>query len=294
MRSYFRYWWLAMRPKTLPASISPILLGSALAASEGSLHAGIAITAIFCALFLQISVNLANDLFDGLSGVDTEERLGPARMVQSGFIAVPHMVIGLTICTILATLTGLFLAYHTNWQLLYIGLFCILAVFAYSAGPWPLASLGLGEIAVLIFFGWVAVMGSYFLQTETLSWQAWWYGTAAGLLNVAIMLVNNLRDIPTDQASGKLTLAVRLGDNNTRKLYQLLLILAMASHLLASWGDLWTGIVPLLICTPYIKIKINEIQKHTGRDLNQMIPGTAKLLLIYCITSVIFLFLNSG
>ncbi|MDP2608175.1 MULTISPECIES: 1,4-dihydroxy-2-naphthoate octaprenyltransferase [unclassified Oceanobacter] len=285
------YWWLAIRPKTIPASIGPILLGTALASTETQLNGLLFGLAILCAVALQIAVNLANDLFDGLSGVDTEARLGPARMVQSGFITPAAMAVALAIFTLLATLFGLTLAALTSWNLLFIGIACLLAVFAYSAGPAPLASMGLGEVTVLVFFGWIAVMGSYWLQTGELTVTAWLYGTSAGLFSVAILLVNNLRDIPTDLASGKLTLPARLGETRTRRLFVGVMIAALLVHLVAAWPCPWLMLLPAGLCLKPVLNLIRRIDSLRGRALNSLLAQTAQAGLIYCGASATLLML---
>ena len=288
------YWWLAIRPKTIPASIGPVLLGSALAASGDSVDLLIFVLAALCAILLQIAVNLANDLFDGLAGVDTEERLGPARMVQSGFISVRAMSIGLALFTVAAMVCGLTLASLTDWRLLWFGLACVVAVFAYSAGPIPLASAGLGEVAVLVFFGWIAVMGSDWLQSNELSWTAFWYGTSAGLFSVAILLVNNLRDIPTDQHTGKHTLAVRLGANRTIALYRVVLLLALVIHMLISLPNLLLALVPVaVVAVPLLKLQ-QQISQVSGRALNPLLGKTAATGLLYCISSSLIMVLTNS
>ena len=287
------YWWLAIRPKTIPASIGPILLGTALASTETTINGLVFGLAILCAIALQIAVNLANDLFDGLNGVDTEARLGPARMVQSGFITPKAMAIALALFTLMAMLCGLTLAALTHWNLLLVGITCLLAVFAYSAGPLPLASVGLGEVTVLIFFGWVAVMGSYWLQTGELTLTALLYGTSAGLFSVAILLVNNLRDIPTDRASGKLTLPARLGEAGTRQLFLGVTAAALLIHLLAAWPQPWLMLIPVLLCLKPVLNLIRGIYSLSGGELNTLLAQTAKAALIYCGTSSALLVLLS-
>ena len=186
-------WILALRPKTLPASISPILLGSALAYSEASFNVLVFIVALLCAVFLQIAVNLANDLFDAQSGVDGVQRLGPVRVAQSGLISHSKLRIALYSTVSIAALLGLLLCGLSSWWLLLFGLASLLGVFLYSGGPYPLASHGLGEVTVLIFFGWLAVMGSYFVQTNALSVLALGYGSVRVhrlLIFLAISLVS--------------------------------------------------------------------------------------------------------
>lgn len=277
-------WILALRPKTLPASISPILLGSALAYSEASFNVLVFIVALLCAVFLQIAVNLANDLFDAQSGVDGVQRLGPVRVAQSGLISHSKLRIALYSTVSIAALLGLLLCGLSSWWLLLFGLASLLGVFLYSGGPYPLASHGLGEVTVLIFFGWLAVMGSYFVQTNALSVLALGYGSVAGLMSAAIMLVNNLRDIPTDAPAGKRTLAVRLGEQRSRWLYKAALLTALMLHFLLSWPLGWWALLPALLIAPLLRHLLLAINERTGRQLNKQLAQTAQLLLLYCFT----------
>lgn len=277
-------WILALRPKTLPASISPILLGSALAYSEASFNVLVFIVALLCAVFLQIAVNLANDLFDTQSGVDGVQRLGPVRVAQSGLISHSKLRIALYSTVSIAALLGLLLCGLSSWWLLLFGLASLLGVFLYSGGPYPLASHGLGEVTVLIFFGWLAVMGSYFVQTNALSVLALGYGSVAGLMSAAIMLVNNLRDIPTDAPAGKRTLAVRLGEQRSRWLYKAALLTALMLHFLLSWPLGWWALLPALLIAPLLRHLLLAINERTGRQLNKQLAQTAQLLLLYCFT----------
>ena len=279
------YWWQAARPKTFPASIGPILLGTALASSTVSISWSLFLITLICAMSLQIAVNLANDLFDGIRGVDDDNRLGPPRMVQSGHISPRQMKHGLTICTMMAVLSGLMLVSSAGWELLLVGLLCVLGVFAYSAGPFPLASRGLGEVTVLVFFGWVAVMGACYVQTGELSANALILGTASGLFSAAMMLVNNLRDRATDATAGKVTLAVRLGDSCSRRLYTGMLLLALILHTLAVNRSVWQALIPVLVCAVPVFKLTTAIRHQTGTALNDVLADTAKVGLIYCISA---------
>lgn len=286
------YWWQAIRPKTLPASVGPIALGTSLASIQFDISWSVFIVSLICAVALQIAVNLANDLFDGLSGVDDEKRLGPPRMVQSGHISPEQMALGLGICTTIAVISGLILVSIGGWPLFLLGIFCVLGVFAYSAGPIPLASCGLGELTVLVFFGWVAVLGSYYLQAGEINLAAFLFGTSSGLFSAAMMLVNNLRDLETDAAAGKTTLAVRLGDTLTRGLYIVMLLLALVFHLLAANTSAWHMVLPLAACAYSMYRLVGAIQTEQGAALNKVLADTAKLGLVYCIsTSVVIIIL---
>lgn len=275
-------WWLAIRPKTLPASISPILLGSALAASFDGFNWLVFLLAMLCAVSLQIAVNLANDFFDAKHGIDSAERLGPVRVTQSGLIPMHQVKLALLATTFLALVFGLLLVSLTSAYLLIFGALSIAGVYAYSAGPFPLASHGLGEITVLFFFGFVAVGGSFFAHTQTLTWLVLSFGFVAGLISAAIMLVNNIRDIPTDRAAGKHTLAVKLGEAAARRLYVVSLIVVLVIHALLASTLSWLLLVPLLVCIPFVVLLTKRFHSRSGRELNLQLADTAKLVLVYC------------
>lgn len=276
-------WLLAIRPKTLPASISPILLGNALALSHPNFSALLFILALVCALCLQIAVNFANDLFDAQSGVDSAARLGPLRVIQAGLLAPQQLRHALYALVLVASLCGLMLCALSSWWLLLFGALALLGVFLYSGGPMPLASHGLGEIAVLLFFGWLAVMGSYFTQTLTLNVYAFGYATLAGLLSAAIMLVNNIRDISTDAAAGKNTLAVKIGESAARRLYQAMLLSALLLHIVLSYPLGWWSLITAFAVAPLGWNLLRAIRYRQAQQLNLQLAQTAQLLLLYCI-----------
>lgn len=286
-------WWLAARPKTLPASVSPVLLGSALAWADDSFRWLVLLLAAICAMALQIAVNFANDWSDARSGVDTHQRLGPQRVMQSGMASNAQMKLALLIISLIALLSGLALVWLSHWSLLVFGLLSLAGVFAYSGGPYPLASHGLGEITVFVFFGLLAVMGTYFAHTITLNLQGFGYASVAGLISAAIMVVNNLRDIQTDTVAGKRTLAVRLGEYRTRRLYQGMLVSALILHLLISFPLGLEGVVPALIIAPMIRSQIRASQHLQGADLNGLLARTAQLELLYCLAAGAVLVITS-
>lgn len=280
-------WLGAIRPKTLPASVSPILLGSALAFHHEAFSLVLFVVALACALSLQIAVNFANDYFDSRSGVDTHERLGPVRALQSEDLPALAIFKGSLLFSFIALCLGFFLVWQSHWQLIWFGLLSLVAVFAYSGGPWPLASNALGEVTVFFFFGWLGVAGAYFVQTGQLPLHLVIYGSAAGFLSAAIMLVNNIRDRNTDTKAHKFTLAVKLGERASRYLYVTLLLSAMLIHLfLAVLGNnFWLVFVPIaLVFIPTCLLSIN-VFKRSGKALNQQLAQTALLLLVYCLTT---------
>ncbi|MBW2468701.1 MAG: 1,4-dihydroxy-2-naphthoate polyprenyltransferase, partial [Deltaproteobacteria bacterium] len=221
-------WKLATRPRTLPAAVAPVLVGTALAIADKQFALLPAAAAMTVALLLQIGVNLANDYFDYVKGIDTQDRLGPPRVTQSGLIPPGQVKTGIVVAIVLSTIPGLYLASVGGWPVILIGLFCFAAALAYSGGPFPLASHGLGDLFVFIFFGLVAVCGTYYVQALQLTPMVWLMGAIQGLLITAILVVNNIRDIQTDRHSGKRTLAVIIGERGARIEYLLLLATAYA------------------------------------------------------------------
>lgn len=282
-------WLTAARPKTLPASISPILLGSALAWTDDSMRGVILILAIICAVALQVAVNFANDWSDARSGVDSGVRLGPQRVMHTGMASDRQMVIALILVSLVAAGSGLALVWLSHWSLLVFGVLSLLGVFAYSGGPFPLASHGLGEVTVFLFFGLLAVVGTYFAHTLNLSMTSFTYAAVAGLISAAIMLVNNLRDIPTDEPAGKRTLAVRLGESATRQLYKWLLVSALILHLVVSFTLGFWGLLPAVLIAPVIRNLIQSGHHLKGRELNGLLARTARLELIYCVSASVAL-----
>jgi 1,4-dihydroxy-2-naphthoate polyprenyltransferase len=219
----------AARPRTLPAAVAPVLVGSAAAATPvpdlDLLRFGLALVV---ALALQVAVNYANDYFDGVKGVDTAARTGPRRAVASGLLTPTRMKVATAVALGVAAVAGLVLAWLAGWELLLVGAVAILATLGYSGGRRPYASRGLGELSVFVFFGLVATAGSAYVQDERLTLLPVAASVPVGLVAVALLVVNNLRDIPTDRAVGKRTLAVRLGEDRTRLLFQALLAGAAA------------------------------------------------------------------
>ncbi|QYJ87361.1 1,4-dihydroxy-2-naphthoate polyprenyltransferase [Shewanella mesophila] len=276
-------WILASRPRTLPAAIGPLLVGNTLALHLEQFSWLIACTSMICALLLQIAVNLANDYFDFKSGIDTQERLGPIRVTQSGLLAPEKVRNAMIICLILALSVGSLLIYHGGWPIAILAAASILGALGYSGGPYPLASHGLGEVAAFIFFGLVAVVGSYYLQASDTSIAAWLLGSAIGLFNAAVMLVNNTRDIPTDTKAGKFTLAVRIGEGQSRVLYQALVYLPFALIIGGFFMGLLPGLPVLLGGLSLILArKLNsEFSQTSGEALNPLLGQTAKLTIIF-------------
>jgi 1,4-dihydroxy-2-naphthoate octaprenyltransferase len=280
--SPFHAWVLAIRPRTLPAAVAPVIVGTSSAIADGQFAMWPAIAAITVSLLLQVSVNLANDYFDFRSGIDTGDRRGPPRVSQSGLIAPVRVKKGFTVTLCAAAAVGLYLVSIGGWPVLVIGFVSILATLAYSGGPYPLASHGFGELLVFLFFGFVAVCGTYWVQALDLTTRVVWMAVPVGLLITAILVVNNLRDIPTDGKSGKNTLAVMMGARATRIVYISLLAGAYAVPVflcLSSLTSRW--IVLPLISVPMALFIIRMIYVTEGPALNRALAMTANLSLGY-------------
>jgi 1,4-dihydroxy-2-naphthoate octaprenyltransferase len=277
-------WLLAIRPKTLPAAVGPVAVGAAVAYSDNSFLILPTIACLVGAILLQIAVNLANDYFDFKNNIDSDERLGPVRVTQSGLIPPDEVKKGMIVCLVLAGLVFFYLSIVGGWPVVCIGIFSLLAALAYSGGPFPLASNGLGELFVFIFFGLVAVCGTYYIQTGGLTPFAILAALPPGLLVTAIMVVNNLRDITTDEKAGKRTLAVILGRKNTILEYRVLLLLSYLVPLVVffRYGAGVTILLPLL-SLPSCVVLFRRAGLDSGRQLNQILARTARLSMLYCL-----------
>ncbi len=273
-------WVAGARPRTLGAGIVPVLVGAAAADIFIAWRFG---AALLVAIGLQVGVNYANDFFDGIRGVDTPERVGPARLVATG-VASPRAVLIAALVSIgVAGFAGLALAIATQPLLiLFVGALALVAAVAYSGGPRPYAGLGLGEVMVFLFFGLMATCGTAFVMAETVPAAAWWSGTVLGFLAVAILIANNLRDITTDAAAGKRTLAVRLGDRHTRTLYRACVVAAFATIVLGvlafivddRTGLTQWGLLGLAGWIPAIR-PMEAVGVANGRGLVPVLTGTA-------------------
>ena len=280
-----RIWLQAARPRTLPAAVAPVLVGTALAASEGVFSTATFLAALLGALFIQIGTNLSNDYSDARRGADTEDRLGPVRVTAGGLVPPRQVLRATWVAFALAVLAGSYLIAITGWELLLAGAASILAGVLYTGGPRPYGYAGLGEIFVFLFFGLVAVAGSYFAQTERLSAEALLLAIPVGLLASAILVVNNVRDLETDRRAGKNTLAVRLGRSRTRLLYTAMIAGAYLTVTLPwLFGDLepWvlTSWLSVRLAIPMVTI----VRTRTdGPTLNRALAGTGSLQLTFCL-----------
>jgi 1,4-dihydroxy-2-naphthoate octaprenyltransferase len=280
-----RIWLMAARPRTLPAAVAPVLVGTALAATEGTFKVPTFVAALIGALFIQVGTNLSNDYSDARRGADTEDRLGPVRVTAGGLVP-PRQVLNATYAAFaVAVLAGVYLIATAGWELLLVGAASILAGVLYTGGPRPYGYEGLGEVFVFLFFGVVAVTGSYFAQTEQLEWEALVLAVPVGLLASAILVVNNVRDLETDRRAGKRTLAVRLGRRGARGLFVGMVVLAFLTAplpwllgSLSAW--LFLSWLALPLALPVIRI----VRTRTdGPSLNGALAGTGQLQLAFCV-----------
>ena len=302
-----KIWILACRPKTLAAAIAPVLIGTALAwrakieipfggggfvetFQEMSLRA---ILCLFCAVCIQIIANLANDYFDAKKGADTEVRKGPLRVTQAGLVTPVQIKRAIYLFITLALISGAFLIMRGGLPILLIGIFSLIFAVLYTAGPWPLAYLGLGDIFVFVFFGLVAVGGTYYVETLTLNWSILAMGIAPGLFSVAILTANNLRDIDEDRLHNKKTLAVRFGEKFAKFEYCLSITFASLVPFIYQLFNpqypylVWCSVLCLFMARPLWQ-KVLTYQKP--EELNLVLEKTGKLLFVYGLSFVILIF----
>ncbi len=279
-----RIWLMAARVRTLPASVAPVLVGTALAGFLHVFHPLRFFAALVGAMFIQVGTNLSNDYSDARRGADTEDRLGPVRVTAGGLVPPRRVLIATYISFGVAVLAGIYLIVVAGWQLLLVGAASILAGVLYTGGPRPYGYEGLGELFVFLFFGIVAVAGSFFVQLKHLDWEAFALAVPVGLLAAAILAVNNVRDIETDRRAGKHTLAVRLGRTRTRSLFA---AMVYVSYLLApvTWifGPLTAWVLlpwlTLPIAAGIVRLVRNRVD---GPSLNQALAQTGMLQLAFC------------
>jgi 1,4-dihydroxy-2-naphthoate octaprenyltransferase len=276
---------MAARPRTLPAAIAPVLVGTSLAIRYGTFHPIAFIAALLGAILIQIGTNLSNDYSDARRGADSDERIGPVRVTAGGLVPPRQVLIATYLTFGAAVLCGAYLIAVAGWALLAVGAASILAGVLYTGGPRPYGYEGLGEVFVFLFFGLVAVTGSYFVQRRGLPWQAFVLAVPVGLLISAILVVNNARDIDTDRRAGKRTLAVRLGRERTRVLFGAMIAVAFVT----SWVPWFAGALsPWLFVTaasaPLAVGVVQTVHTHAdGPSLNQALARTAKLALVFCL-----------
>jgi 1,4-dihydroxy-2-naphthoate polyprenyltransferase len=283
--SPIRIWLMAARVRTLPASIAPVLVGTSLAGYLDIFHPLRFLAALVGAVFIQVGTNLSNDYSDARRGADTEDRLGPVRVTAGGLVPPRQVLVATYISFGIAVLAGIYLTIVAGWQLLLVGAASILAGVLYTGGPRPYGYEGLGELFVFLFFGIVAVAGSFFVQAERLIWEAFALAVPVGLIASAIIVVNNFRDVDTDRRAGKKTLAVRLGRARTRDMYAAMIygafILAPVTWVfgpLRPWVLLPWLTLPL--AARVVRLVRNNID---GPSLNQALAQTGVLQLVFCV-----------
>ncbi len=285
----FKYWVEAARPKTLTASVSPVLLGSVLAFYDNMFNPVPAILCLLVALFAQIASNFANDYFDYKKGADGEDRLGPQRAVASGWITPKAMLTGTFITLGLSCLCGLALLLFAGWELIFVGIIMALGVLAYSAGPYPLAYNGLGDVCVLLFYGIIPVCFTYYVQTNSFSLLSFILSLAVGLLSINILVVNNYRDYEQDKTAGKRTTIVLFGKTFGRIFYLtngiVALLLTVPLLLQTTWWIefLFAAFFALFWFT------WRELYKYDGKDLNRTLGHTARNVLLYTLLLILIL-----
>jgi 1,4-dihydroxy-2-naphthoate polyprenyltransferase len=281
-------WLLAARPKTLSAAVVPVLIGSALAADEPT---GVTWWVFFCALagsvLIQVATNLINDALDFKKGADTGERLGPVRVTQAGLISAETVMRMAYVGLVLAALCGIPLIYRGGWPMLVVGLASIFAAYAYTGGPYPLAYHGLGELFVILFFGFIAVGGTFYVQSLQLTPSALLAGFATGALAAVLIVINNLRDAASDRTSNKRTLAVRFGERFARAEIVFFTLVPFAALVWLSWMRTQWGLLMPLAALPVALLLLMRVQRSRGAELNRCLAIAGALQWAFGILFVI-------
>ena len=289
----FGIWWLAIRPKTLPAAASGVIVGSVLAWADGGFSLGPALAALVIALLLQIGSNLANDVYDDERGADTADRLGPLRVTQSGLLRRDQVKSGMKVVFAVAFALGVYLTWVRGPMVLVVGIAAIISAIAYTGGPYPLGYHGLGEVFVFVFFGLAAVVGTYWVQTGQTSPLAWLMAVPVGLLITAIIVVNNLRDVEQDRVARKRTVTVRIGTQATKVEFAACLGIAY----LVVVGAVVTGALPaatlaVLLSLPLAYRTTRIVLTEIGRPLNEALAGTGQTTLAFSVLFAIGMLLG--
>lgn len=278
-------WLIGARIKTLPAAISPVLIGTSYAEQITWINAALA---LIVALFLQIAVNYANDYSDGIKGTD-QNRIGPIRLVASGLASAEAVRNAAYISFLIAAIAGSILSFNISMWLFIIGGISILAAWGYTGGKKPYGYIGFGELSVFVFFGLVATIGSYYIQSEELNWQIFLLSIPVGCLSCAVLVINNLRDLSNDKLVGKRTLAVLLGDKKTRNFYIVLLVISQLVSISAAVIDI--KMLFTLICIPMGVTVIKKIATGVGGiELISILGKTARLQLLLAVITAAALF----
>ncbi len=277
-----RTWVLAARPKTLTAALAPVAVGTGLAFGAGAGRWPLAVAALLGALLIQVGTNLTNDYYDFRKGADTPQRLGPVRVTQAGLVPPQTVLAAAALCFAGAVCVGLLLVAAGGWPVVAIGLCSILAGWAYTGGPAPLGYLGLGEVFVLLFFGFVAVAGTVWVQALRLPAATWLAALSVGCTATLLIVVNNLRDIDTDRVAGKRTLAARFGQGFARGEYLLVLAIAFVAPVVAwALGQVGAAVLVSLAALPLVFGPLRLVLGQRGAVLNQALGQSARLQLVH-------------
>lgn len=282
--SKFDAWILASRPRTLLAAAVPVIVGTSIAVHDNKFDYAASIIALLCSLLIQIGTNFVNDLFDFLKGTDKEDRVGPTRAVATGLITINEMKFGIIFTFGTSFFLGLYLVYIGGWNVLLIGLASICAGVAYTAGPFPLAYNGLGDIFVFLFFGFVGTVGTYYVQAHQVSAFVYWASVPVGALITNILVVNNFRDREQDKLNGKNTLAVILGAKFAQVQYLLFMFISYSVPFVVflTFKKSLFVFLPLISLPVSLKL-IKMIFTLKGKDLNKTLELTAKLSGLYAL-----------
>ncbi len=287
--SPLQVWLLAARPKTLAAAVAPVLIGTAMAWAVGGFHAGAALCALLGAVFIQIGTNFSNDYADFLKGADTSDRKGPLRVTQAGLVSPEAMRRATVVAFGLAVAAGAYLIWRGGWPILAVGLVSIASGVLYTVGRYSLAYLGLADLFVLVFFGPVAVGGTYYVQALEIDAVVLVAGLSTGLLSTAILLVNNIRDVDEDRRAGKKTLVVRLGKPFGIGLYAACIVAAVLIPvvLYGLTGQHPWAMAVGLVASPAVSI-VRKLRRETDpRALNPLLGATGRLLVLYSLVFAI-------
>ena len=282
--SKLELWYLAARPKTLPAAVAPIVVGTAVAVREDSFVWWVALLALVTALLLQIAANFANDAIDAKKGSDTEDRSGPMRVTSAGYLSYKQVMNATWITLALAMCTGIPLLIRGGWPFVWLGIASLICAVAYTGGPFPISYLGLGEVFVFLFFGLIAVTGTAYLQTGELTALSLAASIPPGAMIVGILIVNNYRDREQDEKVNKRTVAVRIGARSTRIEYYIMLALTMLSPFvfwMVGWLNYWA--ILTVLSWPMFRQLVQQVQILQGPPLNKTLGFTGKTALVHSI-----------
>jgi 1,4-dihydroxy-2-naphthoate octaprenyltransferase len=288
-----RQWIAGTRPRTLPAAIVPVMIGSGVAAGYGGFSPGRGALALIVALSLQVGVNYSNDYSDGIRDTDAVgKRVGPMRLVGSGLAAPRHVMLAAFACFAVAGAAGLALAALTSWWLVPVGVCCVLGAWCYTGGPRPYGYMGLGEVAVFVFFGVVAVTGAAFVEMRHVTWLGLLASVPAGLLSCGLLMINNLRDIRSDPLSGKRTLAVRIGDRRSRTVYALFVLVPFVLAVALAFARPYTLLT--LLALPFAGPPLRTVRGGaTGPALITVLGQTSRLQIAFGLAFTIGLALRA-